>query len=53
MCLFSPCSLLAPKPPPTYYPSPLLQYVMGKYEAAAESLSRSLQTVREHFPQAG
>lgn len=30
-----------------------VQYVMGKYEAAAESLRRSLATVRTHFPEAG
>ncbi|KAL4441005.1 hypothetical protein ABPG77_010436 [Micractinium sp. CCAP 211/92] len=36
----------------TLYQCGTLQYVMGKYEAAAESLQRSLQTVRHHYPQA-
>ncbi|PRW56145.1 puromycin-sensitive aminopeptidase isoform X1 isoform A [Chlorella sorokiniana] len=36
----------------TLYQCGTLQYVMGKYEAAAESLRRSLATVRKHFPQA-
>lgn len=36
----------------TLYQCGTLQYVMGKYEAAAESLRRSLATVRTHFPEA-
>ncbi|KAL4457427.1 hypothetical protein ABPG75_012292 [Micractinium tetrahymenae] len=36
----------------TLYQCGTLQYVMGKYATAADSLKMSLQTVRKHYPQA-
>lgn len=37
----------------TLYQCGTLQYTMGKYQQAAESLRMSLKTVRQHYPEAG